>query len=110
MKGAIATRKPVQTATLDTSGGNITTAAWKTLVTAAANTRACSQLEVFNPSGSSVQIAVGSAGNEVAYPMTILPGGTPGPVTFEIPSGQRVSVKAIDANITSGLFVLNFYA
>lgn len=109
MKGSVAVRKPVQTVTLDTSGGNITTSAWKQLLTAALNLRACSEIEVFNPSGSSVQIAIGGAGSEVAYPFTILPGGTPGPVPFEIPGGQRISCKAIDANITSGLFVINFY-
>lgn len=110
MKGAVAIRKPVKTVTLDMSGANITTSAWVQILAAASNLYGCSAIEVFNPSGSSIQIATGAAASEVALPMTILPGGTSGPVPFEISGGKRISLKAIDANVTSGLFVINFFA
>lgn len=109
MKGSVAVRKPVQTVTLVLSSNNITTSAWQTILAKASNLVACSEVEIFNPSGSSIQIAIGDAGLEKSFPFTILPGGTTGLVVMEIPRGQRISCKAVDANVTSGLFVLNFY-
>lgn len=100
-------RKPVQTVTLDTSSGNITTSAYRQIL--AVLTFACSGVEIFNPSGSSIKMAQGAAASEVDLPFTIIPGGTPGIVPLEMKAGARISLKAIDTNMTSGLFVINFY-
>ena len=107
MKGAAALRRAVATTTLEMGTTNVTTAAWATLLAAASNMNACSGLEIFNPSGSAMQIATGAAGSETTLPYTILPGGTTGFLAIEIPSGTRISLKAIDTNVAAGLFVLN---
>lgn len=107
MKNAIALRKPVQTVNLDMSGTNVTTAAYATLLAKASNLKSCSGIEIFNPSGSIIKIATGDAGSEVDLPYTILPGGTTGFLAAEIPVGVRISLKAIDTNVTAGRFVLN---
>lgn len=110
MKAGLAVRKPVQTARLDTAGTNITNAAWVTLLAKASNLVACSAVEIFNPSGSTIIISTGDAGSEVIIPYTIIPGGTVVLLAFEIPAGKRIAVKAIDATVISGFMVLNQYA
>jgi hypothetical protein len=110
MKGALAIRKPVQTAYLNTGSTNITTSAWVTLLAAASNLVAASAVEIFNPSGSTLIIALGAAGSEVAIPYTIIPGGTVVVLAMEIPAKTRVSVKAVDTTVSSGYMVFNEYA
>ncbi len=107
MKGAIALRKPVATVALDMSGTNVTTAAWATVI--AALGAACSSLEIFNPSGSPMQIAIGAAGVEVAIPYTVLPGGSAAVLPVEIAKGVRISAKAYDTNVTAGRLIINFF-
>lgn len=106
MRGLL-TRKPVQSVTLDTAIGSITTSAWKEL--SSALSAACSGLEIFNGSGSSIQIATGAAGSEVALPYTVLPGGTTGMISAEISKGVRLSAKAIDVTMSTGYFIVNLF-
>lgn len=107
MKGAVALRKPNQTTTLDMSVTNITTSGFATLLAKLSNSHPCSAIEIFNPSGSPMIIALGDAGSEVAIPYTILPGGTTGLIAWEIAKSVRISLKAYDAAVTSGRFILN---
>lgn len=107
MKNAIALRKPNQTTTLDMNGTNIPTGSYVTLLAKTLNAHPCSAIEIFNPSGSPMIIAYGDAGSEVVIPYTILPGGTTGLLAAEIPRGSRIALKAYDAAVTSGRFILN---
>ena len=100
MKSGIGVRKPVQTTVYALAGGAITTAAWVQILAKALNKYACSVVEIFNPTGSSLLIATGEPGSEVALPYTILPGGTTGWLAFEIPIGVSISLKAQD--VTTG--------
>ncbi len=107
MKSAAALRKPTQTTTVDMSGVNITTSAYATILAKASNLYACSAIEIFNPSGSPMIIAIGDAGSELPIPYTILPGGTTGALAVEINRNVRISAKAYDTTVSSGRFILN---
>ena|ERR1035437_4031436 len=111
MKAGSAIRRPVQTVTLDMSqGGGVTTTTYLTLLAKASNVCACSAIEIFNPSGSPMILAIGDAGSEKNMNYTILPGGTTGILLAEIASGVRLSLKAYDTAVASGRFVLNMLA
>lgn len=109
MRGAVALRKPVQAIRYDLSGGAIGNAAWVQILTAANNKVACSGIEIFNPTGSTILLALGAPGSEVAIPYSILPGGTTGFLSMEIASGKAISMKTVDAAGTGavGIILLN---
>jgi hypothetical protein len=109
MKAGLAIRKPVQTVYLNMASTNVPTGSWTTLLAALSNLVACSAVEIFCPAGSTVQIATGAAGHEVAIPYTIPPGGTSCPIVMEIAAKVRISLQAVDTSITSGYFILNMY-
>lgn len=109
MKGASALRRPTQTARLDTSGTNITTSAYVTFLAAASNLYGTSGVEIFNPTGSTILIATGTAGSEILIPYSILPGGSSIMLPIEIQKGARIAMKAVDVTASSGLIVLNFF-
>lgn len=104
-------KKPIQTLALDLSSSNITTAAWNHVLIAIP--KAATLLEVFNPSGSPLMVSQGAIGNETAtgelLPWTILPGGS-GIAEVELRAGKDIAFKALDANVTTGRFILNLYA
>jgi hypothetical protein len=100
-------RKPTATIAFNTGSTSIVTGSWTQLTASLA--AACTAMEVFNPSGSTIQLATGLAGHEVALPYTVIPGGEATPIAIEIAKGTRLSAKAVDANMTSGYFTLNFF-
>lgn len=111
MKGAVAIRKPVQTAYYNLSGGAILTSAWLAILSAANNLYACSAIEIFNPTGSTMLLSIGASGSEVTVPYTILPGGSTGLIACEIKKGVAVNLKSVDASSgTSGVMILNQFA
>jgi hypothetical protein len=97
----------VATVAVNAATTNITTSAWAQIV--AAMPKACTAVEVYNPSGSTLQIAVGGAGSEVALPYTIIPGGETTPIPLEIAKGARVTLKAIDTTVSTGYITINFF-
>lgn len=101
--------KPVATLKLDLSGSNITTVAWRELV--ASLSAACTAIEIYNPSGATLLLSTGAAGDEVnnVVPYTILPGGSGILLPQEIARGKRISAKAVDQDATSNWFVMNFF-
>jgi hypothetical protein len=105
MKGSIGLRKV--TATVNGVQSLSTGPTWTTII--AKTVYACSGIEIFNASGSVLQLATGAAGHEVVIPYSILPGGTSSWITMEIPAGVRISATAVDANTTSSQLILNFF-
>lgn len=100
---------PAVTVRNDMTGNPITTAAWATLVAAVG--KACTAVEIFNPSGSTIQLSLGAAGQELTalIPYTVLPGGSSILLPIEISSGKRISAKAVDQNATTGIFTMNLF-
>jgi hypothetical protein len=99
--------RPVESTTIQLTGTPITTAAWATLI--ASLKYGASALELFNPSGSTIQLAQGAAGFEVPLPYTVLPGGM-AILPLEFKAGSRISAKAVDQDATGpGQFTLNFF-
>lgn len=86
------------------SSVNITTGAYVQLVASLSSTT--NYLDIFDSSGQAMILATGGSGSEVdqAY---IPPGGDQ--IPLRIPSGTRVSYKALSANATSGYLLMNFY-
>lgn len=98
---------PVAAFLIDTSSANITTGAYSQIV-ASASSKNSRMLEIFNSTSSVLQLAIGAAGAEVVMPFYIMPGGN-GAIMCMISMGQRISVKAVDANATLGLLIINQY-
>lgn len=88
----------------DYSSTNVTTGAWVQL--SASLTHDVSEIEIFDSSGSTLQLAYGPVSGEVVLPFDIMPGGN-APRRVLLNKGMRLSIRAIDADATSGEFVLN---
>ncbi len=105
-------RKPVGTIYLNCASTNITTSAWVQLI--ASIPLAATGIEIFNPSDAKIQLSFGPAGSETLaqylVPYTIIPGGSTGVLPVEVPCKTRLSVQAIDQNVTGDYFVINFFA
>jgi hypothetical protein len=106
MSSYLLARKVVGKLALDIANNNVATNAYKQIT--AATTVALSFLDIYNGSTKILILAIGGAGNEVdlAY---IYPGISSQVLPFDsmIPKGTRVSVKALDANATTGYLVMN---
>lgn len=90
----------------DYTSVNVTTAAYVQLV--ASTTSTTNMVEVFDSSGQTLALAVGAVASEVIQ-FYITPGGN-GQVPLAIPSGSRVSIKAISATASVGEIDVNFYS
>lgn len=89
----------------DYSSVNITTGAYVQLI--ASTSADIEVIDVFDSSGQTLVFAVGGAGSEVNQ-FYIVPGGN-GTIELDIPSGSRLSAKAISADATSGELVINCF-
>lgn len=88
----------------DTVG--VTTAAYTELVASTSGT--IEKLRIFDSSGEIMILATGAAASETDV-LYIEPGG-PGDIELSIPSGTRLSVKALSANATTGDLVINGFS
>ncbi len=89
----------------DYTGTNVTTGAFVELI---ASTAAISkELEIFDSSGETLELATGAAASEVRVAI-ITPGGN-GRIPIGIAAGTRVSVKAISATASVGELDINLY-
>ena len=104
--GSSAGRTKVDLIRNDYSSTSVTTAAYVQLV--ASTSADINKLQVFDSSGETLVIAVGAAAAEVNQ-FYIFPGGN-GEVELYIPSGSRISVKAISANATAGELTINTFS
>ncbi len=100
-----ASQSPVDKGRYDYSGGTVSTVAYTQLIAATAAT--ASQLEIFDSSGQTLVLAIGAALAEVDQ-LYIIPGGN-GRIPIQIPSGSRLSIKAVSANATVGECTVNLY-
>lgn len=85
------------------SSTNVTTAAYVQLV--ASTTSNINRLWIFDSSGQDFVLAVGAAASEVDQ-IQISPGGWDAPVDLFIPSGSRISIKAVSATANSGILLI----
>jgi len=66
-----------------------------------------SEIEIFDSSGQTLQLAYGAASSEVLW-MFIFPGGNDRGLAL-LPKGVRLSIKAISGNATTGELVINLW-
>lgn len=89
----------------DDSSNNITTSAYLQLIASTAN--AINSMCISDSSGHIIIVATGAAASEIDR--IYLPAGGSGCFNFNVPSATRITLKAIDADATSGYFVLTGY-
>ena len=99
---------PVKSIVLNATSSPLLAAAWTEIL--ASLEFAASNFEVYNGSTTPLQIALGSAGNEVPIPYTVMGGGTPSTVKQSIGAGSRISIKPVDSDITDGFIVINLFS
>ena len=99
--------RPVKTTRHAFASTNVTTSAWVTVV--ASMDKPCSYVEIFNSSGSVLQLATGAVASEAAIPYQVLPSGSSILLPINIANSVRLSAKAIDADATTGALILNFF-
>lgn len=87
------------------SSTSVTTSAYVQLVASVAS--AVKEIEIFDSSGESLVLALGASGSE-SDKVYVFPGGN-GRIPMQIAVGQRLSIKAVSANATSGELLINFY-
>lgn len=90
----------------DYTSTNVTTGAYVQLI--ASTSGITNMVEVFDSSGETLVLAVGGSGSEVDQ-FYINPGGN-GQIPLTIPSGSRISIKAITATASVGYINLNLYS
>lgn len=90
----------------DYSVTNVTTGAFVQILASLGNT--IDYCEIFDSSGQALTLALGAAASETAY-LQIFPGGN-GPVPVVIPTGNRLSLKAITATANTGFLLINGYS
>jgi len=85
---------------------NVTTSAYVTLGNAPITSGTAL---VCDSSGQIVKIAFGSVGNEVDQFTGFINGCVMVPLTMNISSGTRISLKAVSASATTGFFTLSLF-
>lgn len=84
----------------------VTTGAYVQLI--ASTAALTNTVEIFDSSGETLVFATGAAASEVDQ-FYINPGGN-GQISFSIPSGTRISIKAVSATASVGYINLNLYS
>lgn len=90
----------------DLGSTSIPTAGWTEIVASLAST---STHFVINDTGGQVmELALGGVGSEEKI-INVPPGGFGTAIALTIPSGSRISVRAVDADATAGYFLADFF-
>lgn len=84
---------------VDTAVTNVTTGAWVQLY--ASTPLACSAVMLQNTGADLIALGTGGVGSEVVY--TVIPVGQPMIVPVQIPRLSRLSLKALNANQSTGV-------
>jgi hypothetical protein len=106
--GAIGVRKPVAVAPylLDTSGTNVTSAAWVTFLAAASNLWACSAVQIHNTGSQPIKLGFGAAAAETETGI-LFPIGVSILLPVQIAKGVRLSVRSMGATQSSGFLTMS---
>ena len=88
------------------SSTNVTSSAYVELISSTSGD--VNLLEIFDSSGVALYLATGAAASEVDQ-LIIYPGGN-GAVSLHIPSGTRISLKAVSTSATAGTLYVNLYS
>lgn len=107
MKGALALRKPVGFAFLDTSSTSVTSGAYVTFVTAANMKKGASAIGIHNPGSSPLKLAMGAAGAEVDQ--FVIPINNWALIPVELLNGVRLSLESLGATQSSGIITATFF-
>ena len=91
-------RTPVGLFRHDYQAVPVTTSAYTELV--ASTSDDVNELFIFDSSGRTLVLAIGSSGSE-ADKVYVIPGGN-GTIPWAIPAGSRISIKAIGSNANKG--------
>lgn len=89
----------------DYTGTSVSTSAYTQLI--ASTAAAYQEIEIFDSSGQTLKIAFGAAASEVDK-FLVFPGGN-GRIKRNIPSGTRISIKAVSATASVGEIDVNLY-
>lgn len=102
---------PYQKLFFDTSSTNITTSAWVPILSKALNVKACTAIHYFYTGTGILKLSNGDTGSETANELMlhIFPGGVGSLIPFELAHGKLLSARAVDADVTSGILVINFF-
>lgn len=98
--GTIIGNSPIEN---DYTSTSITTSAYTQLVASTSSNINC--IHIFDSSGQAMIFAIGGSGSEVDQ-LYVPPGGDT--YSFHIPSGTRISYKALTANATAGYLLMSF--
>lgn len=106
--GAIGVRAPVPIApfVLDTSGTNVTNAAWVQFVAAASMTYACSAVQIHNTGAQPIRLGVGAAASETETGI-LFPVGVSILLPVVLKKGVRLSVRSSGSTQSSGLLTMS---
>lgn len=88
------------------SGGNVSTLAYTELI--ASTAVSCGRIAITDTSTKILKLAIGDAGSEIDICQCPVSGMIV--VPMYIPQGSRLSIKAIDANATTGYNVVSLLA
>ena len=95
----------MQTIRVDYATNNVATNAYYQLDAALnGNSR---YAEIFDSGGQTMHLAVGASGSEVEV-KKIMPGGS-GLIPLRLDLGQRLAIKAVSANVSTGELVIDLY-
>lgn len=85
---------------------NVTTGAWVQVIASTAAT--ANLISIFDSSGQTLELGTGAAAAETRKAI-IFPGGN-GDIQLAIPSGTRISLRAISGTASTGEFDINLYS
>jgi len=95
---------PIATVRQVYSSSPVTTGSYVELIASLASN--CKELQIFDSSGQTLELAVGGSGSESRI-IYIFPGGN-GNTRVGIASGSRISIKAVSATANLGELLINF--
>lgn len=106
-RGEIGIRGPVGVpVVLDTTGTNVTSAAWVTFLAAASMLAACSAVQVHNTGSQPIKLGAGAAAAEVDTGL-LFPIGVSILVPIELKKGVRLAVRSMGATQSSGFLTFS---
>jgi len=95
----------VQQIRVNYATNNVTTATWFELDSAL--DEHARHAEILDTGGATMKLGIGAASSEVDL-VHVIPGGN-GLIPLKLSKGQRLAVKAVSANVTTGELTINLH-